>query len=222
MVLPMWIQLDTGTVNGLTLDLYQSGPDYMIRVDGLELMNSRWPKSEKFLAKVARESVSRSAPRILIGGLGLGFTLGAVLAEFGQEAEIRVAEKSPEVLGWYRTHFKQALHGDPDDSQVQFVTQDVKDAVAEAGRIDLILLDVDNGPEPVSGDSNGALYTREGLSEMMAHLQPRGALLLWSAFESQAFFNTAAEAGLSVDAIPVRVGLREHNHFIYRLKRFGP
>lgn len=211
-----WHHLESGQVNGLPLDLYRSENDFMIRVDGLELMNSRWPRSEQALARVSGRCASQPNPRILIGGLGLGFTLAATLDEFKGLAEVTVAELSADILRWYSQHYKSLAVGNRDDTLVRFENRDVREVIATAEpAYDLILLDVDNGPEPVSGASNGALYTAEGLAKIRAKLRPGGALLLWSAFESESFVADAIRAGFVVDCLPVLVGLREHTHFIY-------
>lgn len=212
-----WELLETGKVNGLPLDLYRSGPDYMIRVDGLELMNSRWPRSERELARIAARLANRPDPRVLIGGLGLGFTLAAALDEFGKApaARLFVAEQSSDVLRWYKSYFRNGLLAGCDDSRVSFENRDVHDLIHFGPGFDLILLDVDNGPSPVSGAANARLYSEAGLGAIRPRLRPGGALLVWSAFESETFPRSAQAAGFQVECIPVAVGLREHSHFIY-------
>jgi len=218
-----WRWLESGSVNGVPLDLYRASPDgpsaeYMIRVGGLELMNSRWHRSEKELARLGARYLPASAgrPRILIGGLGLGFTLAAFLEELGDRAELLVAEQSADVLRWYQAFFRDRSLGGLDDAGVRFLHRDVREAIATEGPFDLLVLDVDNGPEPVSGETNGELYMADGLALIRASVAARdGAYLLWSAFESPAFEERAQQAGFNVHVEPVNVGLREHRHFIY-------
>ena len=210
-----WEHLETGRVNSLPLDLYRSGDEFMIRVDGLELMNSHWPRSEAAMAKIASESVRATPANILIGGLGLGFTLAAVLDAFAPPNEITVAEQSADVLRWYNAYFRTRTIGARDDARVNFVNQDVCSVIEnEPSGFDLILLDVDNGPEPVSGEENATIYSVEGLRLMRAHIRAEGALLIWSAFESPEFLWKAKSAGYEVKTFPVDVGHRNEQHYI--------
>lgn len=209
-----WIHLESGFVNDQRLELYQSADDFMIRVNGLELMNSRCYRSEKMLAQAARRCVLGDHPRILIGGLGLGYTLAAFLEEFNQ-AELLVAEQSADVLRWYRTYFSKNSIGRLDDSRVQFFNRDVQEVMDQGTGFDLIVLDVDNGPQAVSGSSNATLYLSQGLRKIHGHLQEDGALILWSAFESEDFVRTAREAGFRVFCCPVNIGHRDLQHFIF-------
>jgi spermidine synthase len=210
-----WEHLDSGKVNDIPLDLYRSGSDYMIRVDGLELMNSRWPRSERELARIAARVAARPDPRVLIGGLGLGFTLAAALDEFGEAAEIYVSERSPDVLRWYKSYFRPLVLDAREDSKVRFDNRDVHDLIHSGPPFDLILLDVDNGPSPISGSSNARLYSETGMGAIRSRLRPGGSLLVWSAFESETFLRSAQAAGFHIDCVPIPVGLREHEHFVY-------
>jgi len=208
-----WRLLDTGKVGDLPLDLYEREGEHMVRVGGLELMSSLCHASEEALAALAAEAVPEPRPRILLAGLGLGYTLAAFVRRFGARA-VEVVEKSPDVLRWYRQHFRQKVLRGADDAEVRFHRADVLDLLSGgAGPWDLLVLDVDNGPEPVSGESNRRLYEAEGLLAIRRCLRPRGALLLWSGFASQPFEARARAAGfaVSVREVPLtRPGLRHH------------
>lgn len=193
----------------------------MIRVNGLELMNSLWHRSEEALARAAWEAIAHPRPRILLGGLGIGYTLAAFIRGFPDRAALVVAERSGDVVRWYQTFFRaKVLAGALDDRDVEFRNEDVRDTLGRAReRFDLIVLDVDNGPEPVSSESNGDLYTVDGVRRLRDRLDEGGAFVLWSGFRSEAFHAGAQRAGFDVACLPVRVGLREHEHFIYVCKR---
>jgi spermidine synthase len=245
-----WHHLDHGTLGELPLDLYENDGEFMIRVDGLELMNSLCHDSEVALAQSGRRLLGERATtaRILIGGLGLGYTLKAFIDAFTPArpmtstdaptplAELFVVEKSPEVLRWYREHFQKRLFEGArnataavtmkpaDDSKVVFLCEDVAQSIMRAGSIanaayDLIVLDVDNGPEPVSGESNRALYASPGLEAICDALKPRGALLLWSSFQSDEFAAKAERVGLRVSCERIPLAQMRHDHFIYECVR---
>lgn len=191
----------------------------MIRVDGMELMNSHWPRSERAMAKIAKEYLCVDPAKVLIGGLGLGFTLAEILDEFRSPHEITVAEASADVIRWYHLYFKARSVGARDDSRVRIVNQDVRAVIeSEPGGFDLMLLDVDNGPEPVSGEENAAIYSIDGLRRIGKQLRPQGALLIWSAFESPRFLRDAATAGFSTRVHPLHVGHRDELHYVFALK----
>lgn len=206
-----WNHIANGTVSDSTLELFQDGADYMIRVNGLELMNSRCHQSEKALADLAPQSVKN----ILIGGLGLGFTLAAFLERF--ESPITVIEKSKDVLEWYTRYFRAGLNCD--DSQVTFANCGIEDHMSLSDdRYDLIVLDVDNGPEALSAPENSRLYTTAGLIQVRRSLSESGTLLLWSSFESSTFIERAEQSGFSVRCVPVPIAAGRMEHFIFECK----
>lgn len=210
-----WRHLDTGQVGGQPLDLYEREGEYLVRVDGLELMSSLCHVSEEALAALAAEAVEEPRPRILLAGLGLGYTLAAFVRRFGAPA-VEVVEKSPDVLRWYRQHFRQKVLRGADDAEVRFHRADVLELLsAGAGPWDLLVLDVDNGPEPVSGESNRRLYEVGGLLDIRGRLRPRGALLLWSAFASPPFEARARAAGFAVSVREVPLTRPDLCHHLY-------
>src|SRR3954452_25630576 len=171
-----WILLDSAPVPGGNgeLRLLRRGAEFSIRLGRDELMNSRLGGSEEALASVACERVrTRKAPRILIGGLGMGFTLRAALAALGPDARIAVAELVPAVIKWARGPMA-AIFGDSlDDPRVSVREVDVAEMIKSPPRtFDAILLDVDNGPEGLTRQANDALYGAAGLRVAYAALRP--------------------------------------------------
>ena len=203
-----WQHLDTAKVpgNGDELRLMRRGTEYSIMTGGTELMNSRLSGSEEAMATLAFERIgARSKPRVLIGGLGMGFTLRAALAAFGSDARIVVAELVPAVVAWARGPLAD-LHGASlDDPRVSLHEGDVGEAIrAEQAAYDAILLDVDNGPGGLSRKENDGLYSRSGLAEARQALSPGGVLEVWSSTRDGDFTKRLKQAGYAVDEIGVR------------------
>ncbi len=185
------------TRDGHDLTLYHRDDDYQIRLNGLELMTSRAHGSEEAMGVLAREAIPHvPVPRVLIGGLGMGFTLRAALDAF-DGAEIVVAEVFPEVVTWNRGPLAH-LAGHPlDDPRVHVEETDVTHLL-EKESFDAILLDVDNGPTAFTLESNGDLYTAAGIEHLAAALTPGGALVVWSTDEAPNFERRLHNAGLEV------------------------
>jgi len=203
-----WELLDTATVPGVggDLRLYRRGEEYSIKAGYSELMNSRVHGSEDALAELACQRLSdRPNPRILIGGLGMGFTLAAALQQLGPEAEVVVAELVPAVVAWNQGPLA-ALAGQPlDDQRVSVFEGDVAQLIrSERTAYDAILLDVDNGPEGLTRKENDALYSPAGLSAAAAALRPKGIFGVWSISPEQKFTKQLARSGLTVEEIRVR------------------
>lgn len=203
-----WVHLDTASVPGGTtqLRLKQRGAEFSIMLGTNELMNSRLSGSEQALAeRVAGRIVDRKKPRVLIGGLGMGFTLRAALNCFSADAEIVVAEIVPEVIAWARGPLAAIFDGCLDDPRVKIVTADVERLIsAKGGGFDAILLDVDNGPEGISRAQNNGLYEILGLKKTWAALRPAGVLAVWSSHPSPDFTRRLKYAGFAVEEAKVR------------------
>jgi spermidine synthase len=181
--------------------LYRSGDLFSIKIPGRgDLMNSRMHGSEKALADLACEDlVDRQNPRLLIGGLGMGFTLAAALQATGPAAEIVVAELVPEVVTWNRTLIGGPAGHPLDDPRSNVYVGDVADVIRrERGGFDAMLLDVDNGPEALVRRENDWLYSLAGLRAMRAALRPRGVLAVWSASQDRSFSKRLQEASFAV------------------------
>ena len=187
---------------GGTLRLFRRGDEYSIMLGSNELMNSRRSGSEKALAGLVAERL-RPGPRgarVLIGGLGMGFTLRAALATLGAEASIVVAELVPAVIAWARGPLAHLHAGSLDDPRVEVAAADVGEIIAgAAAQWDAILLDVDNGPDAITVETNQGLYTAEGLAAARAALRPGGILALWSAAPDATFISRLRRAGFAVE-----------------------
>ena len=195
---------------GAALSLYRRGGDYMISLDRNELMSSRMSGSEIALATMTLERLgSPAAPRILVGGYGMGFTLRALLADTGPKAEIVVAELVPEIIDWARGPMAAMTGTCLDDARVDLRISDVVDEIADPGAgpgagYDAILLDVDNGPDGLTRPANNGLYNGRGLAQAKAALRPGGILASWSAAPDAAFTRRLSGAGFAVDEWRVR------------------
>ncbi|MEO6114723.1 MAG: spermidine synthase [Sphingomicrobium sp.] len=191
---------------GEPLRLFRRGDDYMIVLDRNELMNSRMSGSEEVLAVGTIERLEqRSAPRILIGGYGMGFTLRAALGAAGAQAQVVVAELVPGIIDWARGPMATLTAGCLDDPRVRVIEGDVA-AVIEAANAeyDAILLDVDNGPDGLTREGNDRLYSPRGLAVARTALTPGGILAVWSAAPDHRFARRLGEAGFKVEEVAVR------------------
>jgi spermidine synthase len=147
----------------------------------------------------------RSAPHLLIGGYGMGFTLRAALAAMPRQGQATVAELVPEIIDWARGPMAALAAGGLDDPRVAISLRDVAALIGEAnGRYDAILLDVDNGPDGLTRDENDRLYSRAGLGAARAALKPGGILAIWSAAPDAGFTRRLKSAGFAVEEVAVR------------------
>lgn len=203
-----WELLDSAEIPGgsATMSLYARGNEFSIRLNGGELMNSRAHGSEEALAELACARIAnRPASRILIGGLGMGFTTAAALQRLSAESQVLVAELVPSVVEWNRKYLG-GLSGNPlQDPRVTVRETDVARILqSDHQAYDAILLDVDNGPDGFTRKGNDWLYTDSGASTAYAALQPAGVLTVWSAGPDAAFGNRLRKAGFAVDEVSVR------------------
>ena len=189
------------------LRLYRSGALYSIKMMGRgDLMNSRQHGSEAALATLACERMRPAGrPRMLVGGLGMGFTLRAALDALDERARVVVAELVPEVVAWNHEHLG-ALAGHPlDDPRTEVHVGDVAELLRAPGEgFDAVLLDVDNGPEAILRRENDWLYGRAGLHAAGRALRPGGVLAIWSASPDRTFSRRLLEAGFSIEEHRVR------------------
>lgn len=191
---------------GDELRLFRRGDDFMIVLDRNELMSSRMSGSEILLATMSCDRLAgRTAPQLLIGGYGMGFTLRAALARLGPNAVVTVAELVPEIIDWAKGPMAALADGCLDDPRVRLAIGDVGLLIGSArGAFDAILLDVDNGPDGLVRAENGSLYSRDGLRAARAALRPGGVLAVWSAGPDPAFTRRLARAGFAVEEVAVR------------------
>jgi spermidine synthase len=205
-----WIIIESTTVpaSDTELTLSQCNGDFAIRISGIpgDLMNSRRHHSEDMLAKFA---CTRLGPienaQILVGGLGMGFTLAATLKTVGVSAEVTVAELVPAVVEWNRGPLGQCAGRPIEDGRTCVYLGDVTDLLKQhADKFDAILLDVDNGPDPMTHADNEWLYSLAGLQRIYETLRPEGIVAIWSARADQAFTNRLKKIGFGVQLRTVR------------------
>ena len=201
------IHLGTAHVpGGVEIRLYKRGEEFMILLPTDELMSSRMRASEERLATMTLERLGEHpAPRMLIGGYGMGFTLRAALAAAPQRARITVAELLPEIVDWARGPMAELTAGCLDDPRVTHEVRDVAETIAfDVGHFDAILLDVDNGPDGVVRKENDRLYSRGGLATTFGALRPGGVLAVWSAADDAGFTRRLRGAGFEVEMVTVK------------------
>jgi len=194
---------------GETLTLVSHGRDFIIMLGRDELMGTRMQFSEEQLARLTLEQLDAPAPRVLIGGYGMGFTYRAALAGLPEGGSVIVAEVVPEILDWARGPLA-ALTGDClDDKRGEIVLADVAALIDDAvdgttPHYDAILLDVDNGPDGIVREGNERLYTRTGIARMRDALRPGGIIAIWSAAPDHKFTSRLRDARLNVEVRSVR------------------
>ena len=220
-----WSLLDTASVpGGGELRLMRRGAEFSIMSGSTELMNSRLGGSEEALATLTCVRLEdRRAPRILIGGLGMGFTLRAALSRLGADAQVVVAELVPSVVSWARGPMAEVFGGSLEDPRVTLREADVGDLITPARPgFDAILLDVDNGPEGLTRPANDRLYGVPGLEAARRALNPGGILSVWSSGPDRAFTRRLRQLGFAVEEVAVRAkGRRGARHVLWVAARSG-
>ncbi len=215
-----WVLLDEVVVpgDGGAMKLFQRAFEFSISVKNDELMNSRMHGSEDALAELCCKPIAdRKNPRVLIGGLGMGFTLRAALDNLGDTAEVVVAELVPAVIKWNQTHLAE-LAGKPlEDPRTVVKQSDVGLVIKEqADAYDAIMLDVDNGPDALTHEGNNKLYTRAGIDVAKKALRPGGLLGVWSAEPGTSFTKRLRGAGFKVEEVTVRArGTKGRRHTVW-------
>jgi spermidine synthase len=203
-----WLQIDIARVPGsdVELRLMRRGAEFSMMLGSNELMNSRLSGSEEALATLASRRIAAvRAPHLLIGGLGMGFTLRAALAVLGPDARIMVAELVPAVIAWARGPMADIFGDSLTDSRASIREADVIEVIQSHSSVfDAILLDVDNGPEGLIRKANDALYDLKGLKAIRRALRPGGVLAVWSSGPNTSFSKRLRDAGFGVDEVAVR------------------
>ncbi|MGW8205000.1 spermidine synthase [Sphingomonas sp. VDB2] len=199
--------IDTADLpDGGTLRLLRRGDDYSIRFRDTELMGNQVRQSEEALAILTCQRLAHSDSRILIGGLGMGFTLGAALKALPATAAITVSELLPAIVEWAKGPLAHLFHDYLNDDRVSLKMGDVHDAIVqETVGYDAILLDVDNGPDGLIHIANERLYCNWGLRAAYAALRPRGILAIWSAYPDDDFVIRLEQALFDVEEVDVAV-----------------
>ncbi len=191
---------------GAELVLRQRDTEFSIRADNLELMNSRVYGSEEAMAKLGCQNLSKHPrPRVLIGGLGMGYSVRTALDILGDDAQVVVAELVPAVVEWNRGVLADLAGRPLDDRRVELHVGDVAQLIKTArGEYDAIMIDVDNGAEAIVRKGNDWLYSLPGLTTTYAALRPGGIMAMWSAGPQPAFVRLLRRAGFEVDEVKVR------------------
>ncbi len=203
-----WQQIDTARVPGASIELrlMRRGAEFSMMLGQNELMNSRLSGSEEALATLAcRRIEAVKRPHLLIGGLGMGFTLRAALAVLGPEAQITVAELVPAVITWARGPMADIFGDSLEDPRASIRSADVVEVIrSHPSAFDAILLDVDNGPEGLIRKANDALYDIKGLKAIRKSLRPGGVVAVWSSGPNALFSKRLGDAGFDVNEVAVR------------------
>ncbi|HWE77844.1 MAG TPA: spermidine synthase [Pseudolabrys sp.] len=202
-----WQRIDSAHIpGGGELRLMRRGSEFAIKLGSNELMNSRLTATEQALATLACDRIkTRAAPKILIGGLGMGFTLRAALIVLGPQAQIEVAELVPAVVAWARGPMSELFGDSLVDPRVTIRESDVVDLIRTAGAdYDAILLDVDNGPNGIVRKANDRLYDVNGLAAAHKALKQDGVLAVWSSADDAKFTARLRKSGFEVSENAVR------------------
>ncbi len=200
---------ETKTPNGARMTLVEHDGSYCIRVNGQQLMHSSVSTSELELGRLGCELHTRknNGTRVLIGGLGLGFTLKSVLAAVGGNAVVHVAELFPEIVAWNRTYLT-GLNGKLlADKRVTVLVEDVRTIIRRSVRApyDVIVLDIDNGTTAMVKNENNQLYSKWGLRQVTLALKPGGRAAIWSACADTVIEKRLTKAGFQVQAVPAKL-----------------
>jgi spermidine synthase len=199
---------ESTTPEGAPMALYEHDGAYSISFKGQELMHSKACASEQLLGELGIERLSQAqAPRVMIGGLGLGFTLQAVLAGLGPQAQVEVVELVPKVVEWNRDFLRDLNGALLDDPRVTVTVADALPLIrkAHANYYDALILDVDNGPSGMVKASNRSLYSHNGLRAVLHALKPGGRAAFWSAGEDPHFKMRLKQRGFRVGGIRAKV-----------------
>jgi len=189
--------------DGVCLELYRHGTDFMIVLGRNELMSTRMRFSEEQLAELTIERLGKDNARILIGGYGMGFTYRAAAARLGEKAQIVVAEISDAIIDWAKGPMAELTGEGLSDPRLDLKICDVAALIDDANdgtcaKFDAILLDVDNGPDGIVRDANNRIYSRTGLAKARDALKPGGILAVWSAGPDPAFAKRLRDTGLDI------------------------
>ena len=211
---------------GAELILYQRGSEFSIKADNWELMNSRTYGSEEAMAKLGCQNLANHpGPRVLIGGLGMGYSVRTALDILAKDAQVVVAELVPAVVEWNRGILAELAGRPLDDGRVELHEADVVQLIKGAGgSYDAIMLDVDNGPEAIVRKGNDWLYSMPGLAATYAALRRGGTLAVWSACPQPAFVRRLRRTGFQVDEVKVRASggsnrKKGAHHVVWMAKR---
>ena len=223
-MIPFRTLAETRTPEGSRLTLHEHDGEFFMKLDGRQLMSTTSTSSELMLAQESCFDLARqNNPKVLIGGLGLGFSLKRVLELSGPRAQIEVAELLPEVVTWNRELLRSVNGTLLDDARVKVTIADVFAIIARSpnSAYAAILLDVDNGPTSFVQRNNSRLYDRRGLKSIRRALAPGGRVAFWSAVDEPDFPGDLTRAGFRVEVFPAKPHDRSKQspHRIYVAQR---
>jgi spermidine synthase len=203
---------------GEELTLTEEGGFYMVSADGLPLMSNRAHHSEEHMAVVGCAHVrTRPDARVLVGGLGMGYTARAALEQVAPTAKVIVSEISPQLIEWNRGPLADLAGRPLDDPRLELAVGDIVEYLAaEPEPFDAMLLDTDHGPDSFTAEGNARLYSRKGLPRLRTRLRPGGVLVIWSAYQVPAFPKALGRAGFRSETVRVRSrGDKGGRHTLY-------
>ena len=215
----------TKTRNGLDVFLYAHDDSFGISIDGKELMHSKASASECYLGKIGvSHLINAEKSRILIGGLGLGFTLKSVLSHSSPFVKVDIVEIIPEIIDWNKT-FLHGLNGSLlEDPRVNVVNADVSEIIfdTQSNFYDGIILDLDNGPVPMVDENNAKLYECSGIKKMNRKLRSNGRIAIWSAGPDLDFEDMLKINSINFSKIQAKAhqGAKRARHLIYVIKKY--
>ena len=215
----------TKTRNGLDVFLYAHDDSFGISIDGKELMHSKASASECYLGKIGvSHLINAEKSRILIGGLGLGFTLKSVLSHSSPFVKVDIVEIIPEIIDWNKT-FLHGLNGSLlEDARVNVVNADVSEIIfdTQSNFYDGIILDLDNGPVPMVDENNAKLYECSGIKKMNRKLRSNGRIAIWSAGPDLDFEDMLKINSINFSKIQAKAhqGAKRARHLIYVIKKY--
>lgn len=211
--------------NGGELTLLQREDEFSIRLSGARgvLMNSRVYNSEQELAKLGCAHIkNKNNAEVLVGGLGMGYTLATALESVTASSRVTVAELIPEVVEWNRGPLGECAGMPLADERSHVRLGDIAELIKQQKPdFDAILLDVDNGPEGITNSENNWLYTTAGLNALYNSLRPQGMLAVWSAGQDSVFVTQLKKAGFKVTekVVRARPGGKGSRHTIFLAKK---
>lgn len=218
-----WETLDTATApDGEALDLRRRGHEFLIRAGGYDLMSSEDDGSSKALSSLGIGALGRPAKHVLVGGLGMGFTLREALDRVGPDATVEVAELVEAVVRWNEGPLAEVAGRPLDDPRTRIFQGDVGGRIRNPPQpFDAILLDVDNGPDALAHDRNESIYSAGGLDAAYGALAPGGVLGVWSFSDDRKFTSRCKRAGFTtqVEKVPASRKGRGRFHYIWLAKR---
>ena len=203
------------------MSLWTRGDDYLIKVDGADLMSNLQHYSEEELARLCCKDLSMPKPRVLVGGLGMGYTLRAALDVLPADARVVVAELVPAVHHWNKKILGHLANFPLEDERAEVVIGDVAQTIQSPPGFHSIILDVDNGPDGLTQHANDGLYTHRGIEMARNCLLPGGILGVWSVFEDKNYEKRLTQAGFQVETVrcPARLGKGGTKHTLFLAKK---